>query len=53
MQMPDYPVKVDIFEEREVIHIYPLFGREHDTSGVECWCHPETDGTVTVHNVEN
>ncbi len=40
----------------EVVHVYPLFGREHVVSGwplAQCWCHPqlEPDCPVLVHNV--
>lgn len=38
------------------VHVYPLFGREHNLDGDECWCHPEPDlyyENVVVHNVEN
>lgn len=26
--------------ERLVQHVFPLAGREHDTSGRRCWCRP-------------
>lgn len=42
-------------EADEIVHVYPLFGREHVMS-IECWCHPEIDeecDNVVVHNVEN
>jgi len=37
------------------VHVYPLFGREHEMS-VECWCHPDQhpeEPTLYVHHVEN
>lgn len=41
----------------ELIHVYPMFGREHDTDhGLDCWCWPTFDEkcpNVIVHNVEN
>jgi hypothetical protein len=43
-------------DEDEIIHVYPLFGREHDTDhGAACWCQPEPlpdELRVLVHHVE-
>ncbi len=43
--------------EVELVHVYPLFGKAHDTDhGLECWCHPSLDDdcpAVVVHNVEH
>lgn len=25
------------------VHVYPTFGREHDTDGGPCWCRPSPD----------
>lgn len=31
-------------ETDDNIHVYPLFGREHDTEhGMDCWCEPYRD----------
>ena len=39
----------------EDVHVYPLFGREHDIDhGAACWCEPERDREeprVIVHKV--
>ncbi len=40
-------------DEQERVHVYPLFGREHEVS-TDCWCHPLPDEempNVIVHNV--
>lgn len=45
-----------ICEENQEVHVYPLFGREHEFEGLSCWCHPERDVAeprVVVHNVAN
>ena len=38
------------------IHVYPTFGRKHDTDhGTNCWCQPERDAEeprVIVHHPE-
>lgn len=33
-------------------HVYPLNDfRQHDTdSGPTCWCKPEVDGEIVIHN---
>lgn len=34
-----------------VYHVYPINDlREHFTEGCECWCHPQHDGEVIIHN---
>lgn len=35
-----------------VIHVYPLFGKPHEVS-VDCWCCPDVDDGVALHNVEH
>jgi hypothetical protein len=35
----------------ELVHVYPLFGRAHECS-LECWCQPDEDAGVVIHNVE-
>ncbi len=40
----------------DIIHVYPLFGREHVILGLNCWCHPERDEAeprLVIHNVEH
>lgn len=40
----------------ENVHVYPLFGREHECVGLSCWCHPERsrlDERIILHNVEH
>ena len=42
-------------EEIERVHVYPLFGREHEIS-LDCWCHPLFDEEapeleIVIHNV--
>jgi len=53
-RIPQRRAEEDV-EER--IHVYPLFGREHDLEhGLDCWCHPVADcleERVIVHNVEH
>ncbi len=48
--------------ERNVHHVYPRHGREHETEGGECWCSPEVEpviidgaevGRVVIHREEN
>jgi hypothetical protein len=42
-------------DDDDLIHVYPLFGREHVTSGRECWCQPEPDieqPLVLIHHAE-
>lgn len=35
----------------EVYHVYPLNDlREHNTDGAECWCNPQHDGDMIIHN---
>lgn len=40
----------------DIIHVYPLFGREHDAGhGMNCWCQPERDvdePNVIIHHAE-
>lgn len=40
----------------EDIHVFPTYGRAHDTDhGIACWCGPERDGEeprVIVHRPE-
>lgn len=36
----------------KIIHVYPLFGRKHEVS-VECWCCPDVEDGVALHNVDN
>jgi len=35
-------------------HVYPTFGRSHDTDGGACWCRAYTErvagGAVIIHN---
>lgn len=42
--------------EADSIHVYPTFGRAHDTEhGTSCWCQPERDREeprVIVHRPE-
>lgn len=42
--------------ETSDIHVFPCFGRKHDTDhGLACWCQPERDGEeprVIVHRPE-
>lgn len=38
----------------DVVHVYPLFGRKHVITGINCWCSPSmTRDGVMIHNVEN
>lgn len=40
----------------ELVHVFPLFGREHVLDGRACWCHPDRDSTcpeLVLHNVAN
>lgn len=53
-------IERDPIPAARVIHVYPLFGREHSVDGGagECWCVPETrcevNGVVVaVHRVVN
>lgn len=35
----------------EVYHIYPIGDlREHNTDGADCWCSPQHEGDMIVHN---
>lgn len=39
----------------DLVHVYPLFGREHVLNGFACWCNPERDldnPYVVIHNAE-
>ena len=56
------PWTLDEQRERNVHHVFPLYGREHDTEGGECWCSPEVEpvvvdgvrvGSVVIHREEN
>ena len=56
------PWTLDEQREHNVQHVYPCYGREHDTEGGECWCSPErrpveADGVVVgwlvIHREEN
>ncbi len=38
---------------KEYTHVYPLFGPEHVLEGIDCWCHPDVDDAVVIHNVMN
>ena len=46
----------ELLEALDYIHVYPLFGREHDTDhGPLCWCQPEAEPDapeVLVHKAE-
>jgi hypothetical protein len=45
-----------VTEEIEIVHVYPLFGKEHILDGFKCWCFPEIDKEcpgVVIHNVEH
>ncbi len=49
---------VDFETDGDVHHVYPLFGREHDTSGEKmCWCYPVIEhhpgGIVVTHSAEH
>ena len=40
--------------EEEAVHVFPLYGREHEMS-TKCWCQPVQDTvepTVWLHNPE-
>ncbi len=44
----------ELTEELEIVHIYPLFGKEHILDGLMCWCNPEMDEEcpgLILHNV--
>lgn len=53
------PVKWGVLEEPDApeavvtYHVYPTYGRDHVTEGVECWCNPEVKdvegGRIVVH----
>ena len=35
----------------EVYHVYPLNDlREHNTDGAECWCNPQYENDLLIHN---
>lgn len=36
-----------------LVHVYPLFGREHVLEGLGCWCHPILDNGVVIHEQEH
>jgi hypothetical protein len=41
-----------------VTHVYPTFGRDHDTTGeAMCWCAPVIEeyrhGVVVIHSAEH
>lgn len=41
-------------DDEGLIHVYPLWGREHVLEGMSCWCHPQVDEHgVVIHNAEN
>ena len=44
-------------DDEDLIHVYPLFGREHITNqGKDCWCQPKPlpdESAVLLHNVEH
>lgn len=42
------------------VHVFPLYGREHDVDGGDCWCSPETEdfrpeggSLLLVHREDN
>jgi hypothetical protein len=37
--------------EKHEVHVFPLFGRKHILCA-SCWCHPDRDGELFVHNAE-
>jgi len=40
----------------DVVHHYPIFGREHVFEMLDCWCHPQPapeNPFLIVHNAEN
>lgn len=46
----------DADDHRDLIHVYPTFGREHVLDGLTCWCRPERDAEcpdVVVHVQEH
>lgn len=50
---------VDYETYGDVFHVYPQFGREHDTSGdAMCWCYPVVEeyangNSVVIHSAEH
>lgn len=54
---------MDGLDDEQVFHVYPTFGREHQTSEkLNCWCDPRVEfvhgklgkvvGAVIIHEVE-
>lgn len=49
--------------EKNVHHVYPTYGRKHDTDGGDCWCAPRREsvanddraiiGWLVIHREEN
>lgn len=39
----------DYFQSGDDVHVYPIFGPPH-VMWDRCWCHPERDGLVVIHN---
>lgn len=55
MTTPDDPHVVANDGDLAHFHVYPLFGREHVTDGLGCWCQPEPlpdEPRVIVHHPE-
>jgi len=39
----------EYLQSGEDVHVYPIFGPPH-IMWDRCWCHPERDGLVVIHN---
>jgi hypothetical protein len=43
VRVHDGEVGMDGDDATGEIHVYPTYGREHDTEGADCWCSPTSE----------